>query len=393
MLPRVERSVTQHRQIVRRRRGSYGGAREAGVTQEQFRAVQKFCSSPARRARCCQCVQQRNQRRLVCDTVCVRPRICSAIHRVALVQQVPRAAAHPQAQPRLLQRCVCCRPCPRRRRHYRASAVFLSSLPRPTPPLRRGELLQQRLRLNRISHLFSSPPPQNLASKAPDSPSATPRSSAPAPAPARPHTAQGFSPLSIVVGCGERQSVHAGRKMQQQKYAQDLANQIQSKSEMRAAAAPSNQFNTSLLFQPSESALRPAYPRERCPFLISKQVFRLVFVAALLLLRRHVTAAALQEYKQQLLNQISERVRVKQQQQQQDKILHQKSLYCAAPPIASNESGSKSSAVRPPPPAGEATSHNLPLGVRSFLDDGNGQSLPLPLLRRLVFFVFFVPCG
>jgi hypothetical protein len=200
-----------------------------------------------------------------------------------------------------------------------------------------------------------------------------------------------------VVGCGERQSVHAGRKMQQQKYAQDLGNQIQSKSEMRAAAAPSNQFNTSLLFQPSESALRPAHPRERCPFLISKQVFRLVFVAALLvlwqhvILQRHITAAALQEYKQQLLNQISERVRVKQQQQQQDKILHQKSLYCAAPPIASNESGSKSSAVRPPPPAGEATSHNLPLGVRSFLDDGNGQSLsrPLPLLRRLVFFCFF----
>jgi hypothetical protein len=201
-----------------------------------------------------------------------------------------------------------------------------------------------------------------------------------------------------VVGCGERQSVHAGRKMQQQKYAQDLANQIQSKSEMRAAAAPSNQFNTSLLFQPSESALRPAYPRERCPFLISKQVFRLVFVAALLLLRRHVilqrhvTAAALQEYKQQLLNQISERVRVKQQQQQQDKILRQKSLYCAAPPIAGNESASKSSALRPPPSAGEATSHNLPLGVRSFLDDGNGQSLSLPLLRKLRRLVFVPPC-
>ncbi len=171
--------------------------------------------------------------------------------------------------------------------------------------------------------------------------------------------------------------MHAGRKMQQQKYAQDLAHQIQSKSEMRAAAAPSNQFNTSLLFQPSEAALRPAYPRERCPFQISKQVFRLVFFAALLLwrhvtLQRHVTAAALQEYKQQLLNQISERAHVKQQQQQQDKILLQKSLYYAAPPIVCNESASKSSALRPPPTAGEATSHNLPLGVRSFLDDGNG---------------------
>jgi hypothetical protein len=79
----------------------------------------------------------------------------------------------------------------------------------------------------------------------------------------------------------------------------------------------------------------------------------------------------LQEYKQQLLNQISERAHIKQQQQQQDKILLQKSLY-AAPPSACNESASKGS---------EATSHNLPRGVRSFLDAGNGQSL----LRRLIF--------
>jgi hypothetical protein len=84
--------------------------------------------------------------------------------------------------------------------------------------------------------------------------------------------------------------------MQQQKYAQDLAHQIRSKSEMRTTACRSDQSSTSLLFQPSEAALRPAYPRERCPFQISKQVFFVqccrVIVVAAAIVPRHVTAAS-----------------------------------------------------------------------------------------------------
>jgi hypothetical protein len=109
-----------------------------------------------------------------------------------------------------------------------------------------------------------------------------------------------------------------------------------------------------------------------------------VIVVTVVNLQRHLTAA-FQEYKQQLLNQISERVLIKQQQQQRDKILLQKSLY-AAPPSACNDSASLSSALRGP--TAEATSHYLPLGVRSFLDASNGQSVttrPRPLPRRLIF--------
>lgn len=81
----------------------------------------------------------------------------------------------------------------------------------------------------------------------------------------RPYTAHGTSPLSIVVGLGERRGMASEQKMQQQKYAQDLAMQIQMKSAIHAPAAPKSEpVSTSLHFQPSEYFLQPAYPRERC---------------------------------------------------------------------------------------------------------------------------------
>jgi hypothetical protein len=49
----------------------------------------------------------------------------------------------------------------------------------------------------------------------------------------------------------------------------------------------------------------------------------------------------------------------------------QNSLYAASSSLY-DESVSKSSAMRLP--RAETTSHNLPLGVRSFLDGGNGPS-------------------
>jgi hypothetical protein len=83
----------------------------------------------------------------------------------------------------------------------------------------------------------------------------------------RPYTAHGTSPLSIVVGLGERRGMMMSeQKMQQQKYAQDLAMQIQMKSAIHAPAAPKSEpVSTSLHFQPSEYFQQPAYPRERCP--------------------------------------------------------------------------------------------------------------------------------
>jgi hypothetical protein len=89
----------------------------------------------------------------------------------------------------------------------------------------------------------------------------------------RPYTAHGTNPLSIVVGHGERQPNISGQKVQQQKYAQDLAHQIQVKSSIHASAArKSEPLSTSLHFQPSEFFQQPSHPRERCPFQMSKQV-------------------------------------------------------------------------------------------------------------------------
>jgi hypothetical protein len=89
----------------------------------------------------------------------------------------------------------------------------------------------------------------------------------------RPYSAYGTSPLSIVVGYGERQAFISGQKLQQQKYAQDLAHQIQVKSTIHASAArKSEPLSTSLHFQPSECFQQLSNPRERCPFQISKQV-------------------------------------------------------------------------------------------------------------------------
>jgi hypothetical protein len=114
-----------------------------------------------------------------------------------------------------------------------------------------------------------------------DSGSAAPRHSVSSHTPAqsftsaRPYTAHGVSPLSILVGCGERQPNVSARRVQQQKYAQDLAQQIQTRSSISAPAARKSEpvpASTSLHFHPSESSQPLAYPRERCPFQISKQV-------------------------------------------------------------------------------------------------------------------------
>jgi hypothetical protein len=92
----------------------------------------------------------------------------------------------------------------------------------------------------------------------------------------RPHTAHEVSRLSIVVGCGERPPNVSVRREQQQKYAQDLAQQIQMRSSFSAPAArKSDHSSTSLNFQPSELNFQPseaAHSRERCPFQVSKQV-------------------------------------------------------------------------------------------------------------------------
>jgi hypothetical protein len=78
----------------------------------------------------------------------------------------------------------------------------------------------------------------------------------------------------------------------------------------------------------------------------------------------------IQEYKHQLLRQISDRAQAKQQQQQQDNILIQKSLYGTAinePHLKiSRDQGRQA-------PVPQALSHPLPLGVRSFLDTGSRE--------------------
>ena len=104
--------------------------------------------------------------------------------------------------------------------------------------------------------------------------SAVPSLSAYGAAAPRPYTAHGVSPLSIVVGLGERQpAVLSGRKLQQQKYAQDLAQQIQSRNSVYSPATRKvDAVSTSLQFQPSESQRQAPYPRDRCPFQITKQV-------------------------------------------------------------------------------------------------------------------------
>ncbi len=81
----------------------------------------------------------------------------------------------------------------------------------------------------------------------------------------------------------------------------------------------------------------------------------------------------MQEYKQQLLKQISDRVQAKQQQQQQDTILVQKSLYGAAI-YQSDRRGAQGEA--PQAQTAQSAYHPLPLGVRSFLDSGNRKPFP-----------------
>jgi hypothetical protein len=90
-----------------------------------------------------------------------------------------------------------------------------------------------------------------------------------------------------------------------------------------------------------------------------------------------------QEYKQQLLNQISQRVQAKQQQKQHDSVLYQKSLYGTA---ALQPEPISSSVLRVDAPPTHPASHRLPFGVRSFLDPGNRepQAALLILLRSVV---------
>jgi hypothetical protein len=76
----------------------------------------------------------------------------------------------------------------------------------------------------------------------------------------------------------------------------------------------------------------------------------------------------IQEYKQQLLKQISDRVQAKQQQQQHDYNVYQKSMY-----------GNLSLQAQPPL-AAQAVAHPIPLGVRSFLDSGNRESWQPPAI-------------
>jgi len=89
-----------------------------------------------------------------------------------------------------------------------------------------------------------------------------------------------------------------------------------------------------------------------------------------------------QEYKQQLLNQISQRVQAKQQQKQHDSVLYQKSLYGTA---ALQPEPISSSVLRVDVPPTHPASHRLPFGVRSFLDPGNRepQAALLILLRSV----------
>jgi hypothetical protein len=84
----------------------------------------------------------------------------------------------------------------------------------------------------------------------------------------------------------------------------------------------------------------------------------------------HFCLTPFQEYKHQLLRQISDRVQAKQQQQQQDNILIQKSLYGAA---AKEPHHKILRDQGPQEPVAQGLSHPLPLGVRSFLDTGSRE--------------------
>jgi hypothetical protein len=185
---------------------------------------------------------------------------------------------------------------------------------------------------------------------------------------------------------GERQTAIMGRKVMQQSYAQDLARQIQMKSSSHHASAThsSDAVCTSLNFQPSESSQAACYPRERCPFQISKQVLQVLCCLESSLLCETIVRSTsavpdvffqctydwsicltlIQEYKQQLLQQITDRVKARQQERQRDLVLHQNSLYGDSALEPQRNTMSSASQVA----AAQTASHPLPLGVRSFLD-------------------------